>query len=70
MSASIPLALNFLCTLIIPKKMNESYKLKSVIEYDEKLLLDIKFKHDPKLVNKDLSWLLKHKMDTFDRILI
>ena len=70
MSASIPLALNFLCTLIIPKKMNESYKLKSVIEYDEKLLLDIKFKHDPKRVNKDLSWLLKHKMDTFDRILI
>jgi len=70
MSASVPLALNFLCTLIIPKKMNENYKLKSVIEYDENKLMDIRYKHDPKLVNEDLSHLLKHKMDTFDRILI
>ena len=68
MSASIPLALNFLCTIILPKKMNESYKIKSAIEYDKDKLEDIIYKHDPRIVDKDLLHLLQHKMDTFDRI--
>lgn len=68
MSASIPLALNFLCTLILPKKMNDIYKFKSAIEYESEL--DIQFKHNPKLVDKDLSLLLKHKMEIFDKYLL
>jgi hypothetical protein len=68
MSGSIPLALNFLCTLILPKEMNDNYKFKSVIEYDLDLN-NINFKHNAKLVDKDLSFLLKHKLDVFDKIL-
>lgn len=68
MSASIPLALNSLCTIIMPKKMNEIYKLKSVIEYDENNLNLIKLKHNPSLVDKDLSYLLSHKIKVFNNI--
>ena len=68
MSASIPLALTFLCTLILPKEMNDIYKFKSVIEYDN--LNNINFKHNSKLVDKDLSFLLKHKMEVFDKYLL
>lgn len=66
MSASIPLALNFLCTLILPKKMKDIYQLQSSIGYDN--LFDITYKHDPKVVDKDLSFLSKHKMEVFDRL--
>ena len=68
MSGSIPLALTFLCTLILPKEMNDIYKFKSVIEYDN--LNNINFKHNSKLVDKDLSFLLKHKMEIFDKYLL
>ena len=36
-SASIPLALNCLCTMIIPKEINKFYKFKSVIEYEDQI---------------------------------
>jgi hypothetical protein len=65
MSASIPLALNFLCTLIIPKKMNDIYKLKSAIAYDESY--QIEYIHQPEKVNQDLSDLLKHRDNMFKK---
>ena len=36
-SAAIPLAFNCLCNLIMPEKMNEYYKFKSVITYEKEI---------------------------------
>jgi len=67
MSASIPLALNCLCTLILPKKMNDIYKFKSAITYEDKINL---IEPNPELVNEDLDDLLKHRDSIFDKYLL
>ena len=67
MSAAIPLALNCLCTLILPKKMNDIYKFKSAITYEDKINL---IEPNPELVNEDLDNLLKHRDSIFDKYLL
>ncbi len=71
MSASIPLALATLCTLVMPKKMNAYYKLSSAIEY--KTLSDLTenmLKHDSSTVNKDLQHMIAHRNDVFKKYLV
>jgi hypothetical protein len=67
MSAAIPLAMNCLCTLIMPKKMNDIYKFKSAITYEDKINL---IEPNPELVNEDLDDLLKHRDSIFDKYLL
>lgn len=66
-SAAIPLAMNCLCTLIMPKKMNDIYKFKSAITYEDKINL---IEPNPELVNEDLDDLLKHRDSIFDKYLL
>jgi hypothetical protein len=66
-SAAIPLALNCLCTLIIPKKMNDIYKFKSTITYEDKINL---IEPNVELVNEDLDDLLKHRDSIFNKYLL
>ena len=63
-SASISLALNCLCTMIIPKEMNKYYNFKSVIEYENEINID-----EPNfdLVLEDLEYHIQHKVEVFDK---
>ena len=63
-SASIPLALNCLCTMIIPKEMNDYYKFKSAIEYED--MIEIIEPNHEKL-EEDLNYHIKHKYKVFDK---
>ena len=65
-SASIPLALNCLCTLIIPKEINNFYKFKSVIEYEDESIINLR-EPDYSLVLEDLRWNIEHKNKIFDK---
>lgn len=64
MSASIPLALNCLCTLIIPEEMNKYYNFKSVITYKENIIIK-----NPKyeLVETDLDEMIEQRNMIFDK---
>jgi hypothetical protein len=66
-SAAIPLGINCLCNLILPKKMNDIYKFKSAITYEDKINLT---EPNPELVNEDLDDLLKHRDSIFDKYLL
>ena len=71
MSASIPIALATLCTLVMPKKMNDYYKLSSAIEYET--LSDLTeniLKHDSSLVDNDLQTMITHRNRVFKKYLI
>ena len=63
-SASISLALNCLCTMIIPKDMNKYYNFQSVIEYENQINI-----REPNfnLVLSDLEYHLEHKIKVFDK---
>lgn len=63
-SASISLALNCLCTMIIPKDMNKYYNFKSVIEYEYDINI---LEPDYDLVAEDLDYHIKHKFEVFDK---
>ena len=64
LTSSIPLALNCLCTLIIPKNVNKYYNIKSAIDYDDKIILT-----DPDYikVDKDLNILIDHRNNIFNK---
>jgi len=65
-SASIPLAFNCLCNIIMPEKMNTNYKFKSAITYNKKIkLIEPNFN----LINEELKELLKRKNLIFDKYL-
>jgi hypothetical protein len=66
MSASIPLGLNCLCTLIMPYEMNIYYKFKSVITYEKDIIIR---EPDLNLVNNDLENMLTHRNNTFDKFI-
>lgn len=71
MSASIPLSLATLCTLVMPKKMNAYYKLSSAIEYETLSdLTENMLKHDSLTVNKDLQHMITHRNDVFKKYLV
>ena len=63
-SASIPLALNCLCTMIMPKGMNNYYKFKSAIEYED--IIEITESNHEK-VAEDLEYHINHKYEVFDK---
>ena len=63
MSGSIPLALNCLCTLIMPERMNKHYKFKSAITYNDKIVLR---EPDYKLVEEDFNDMINHRNNVFD----
>ena len=63
-SASIPLALNCLCTMIMPKGMNDYYKFKSAIEYEDMIEI-IEPTHEKVL--EDLDYHINHKYEVFDK---
>ena len=63
-SASIPLALNCLCTMIMPKGMNDYYNFKSAIEYED--IIDIIEPKHEKVV-EDLDYHINHKYEVFDK---
>jgi GR25 family glycosyltransferase involved in LPS biosynthesis len=65
-SAAIPLAFNCLCNLIMPEKMNEYYKFKSVITYEKEIKLT---EPNFELINKELNELLKRRDTIFDKYL-
>ena len=63
-SASISLALNCLCTMIIPKEMNKYYNFRSVIEYENEIdIIEPNFH----LVLEDLEYHIHHKVEVFDK---
>jgi hypothetical protein len=64
MSASIPLALNCLCTMLIPEEMNKHYKFKSVITYKNNIIIK---NPNYELVNQDLVQMIKHRNQIFDK---
>jgi hypothetical protein len=66
MSGSIPLALSCLCNLIMPKAMNDIYKFKSPIIYEENEKIEIT-KPNFDLVNEDLNNMLEHRNNVFDK---
>ena len=68
MSGSIPLALNCLCNLIMPKAMNDLYKLKSPITYEENQKIEIS-KPNFDLVNEDLNNMIEHRNNVFNKYL-
>jgi hypothetical protein len=71
MSASIPIALATLCTLVMPKKMNAYYKLSSAIEYETLSdLTENMLKHDSSTVNKDLQHMITRRNDVFKKYLV
>ena len=71
MSASIPIALATLCTLVMPKKMNAYYKLSSAIEYETLSdLTENMLKHNSSTVNKDLQHMIIHRNDVFKKYLV
>jgi mannosyltransferase OCH1-like enzyme len=63
-SASVSLALNCLCTMIIPKGVNKYYNFKSAIEYED--MIDIIEPNYQKL-EEDLDYHIKHKYEVFDK---
>ena len=63
-SASVSLALNCLCTMIIPKGVNKYYNFKSTIEYENEI--NIK-EPNYKLLIDDLEYHIKHKYQVFDK---
>ena len=69
MSASIPLALSCLCTIIMPKEMNKYFKLKSVIEYDD--IENISFSNvDIEKINDDLEMMIEKRNILFNSLFI
>jgi mannosyltransferase OCH1-like enzyme len=64
LSASIPLALNCLCTLIMPVKMNNYYKYKSVITYENEINI---IEPTYNLVLKDLEEQIIIRNNIFDK---
>jgi len=66
MSGAIPLAFNSLCNIIMPEKMNENYKFKSVITYNKKIKLT---EPNFKLINEELDELLKRRDLIFNKYL-
>lgn len=66
MSGSIPLALSCLCNLIMPKAMNNIYKFKSPITFEENEKIEIT-KPNFDLVNEDLNNMIEHRNKIFDK---
>lgn len=66
-SAAIPLGLNCLCRIIMPTKMNEYYKFKSVLTYDSEIKLE---KPDFELIEEDLEGLINQRNKVFDKYFI
>lgn len=69
MSGSIPLALSCLCNLIMPKAMNDIYKFKSPITYEENKEIEIS-KPNFDLINEDLENMIEHRNNIFDKYII
>jgi len=65
MSGAIPLAFNCLCQLIMPERMNEYFKLKSVITYDYKNPVVLSAP-SVKGVDDEMKELMAHKYKVFD----
>jgi len=63
-SASIPLSLNCLCNMIMPKEMNKYYNFKSVIEYEDEIIIK---ESNSKLVLEDLEYHIEHTVNVFDK---
>jgi hypothetical protein len=63
-SASIPLALNCLCTLIMPIEMNKYYNYKSVIIYENEINITLP---NYELVLKDLEDQIEIRNKIFDK---
>ena len=63
-SASIPLGLNCLCTIIIPNEMNKYYKYKSVITYENEIIIT---EPDYNLVLKDFEYEINIRNKIFDK---
>lgn len=64
MSGIIPYAFNCLCQIIMPERMNLSYKFKSVITYNKKINIS---EPDYELIDQELSELIKRKFSIFDK---
>ena len=67
-TGAIPLSFSFGCQLIIPKNWQSYYNFKSIIVYNDKLLLE-------KYINLDLIYderdeIINHKNNTIDKIII
>jgi hypothetical protein len=68
MSASIPLALDCLCTLVLPKGMNTFYNLVSVVEYDATDFIKLPTETSIESVDYDLEIMIKQRDNTINSL--